>query len=125
MTVRDQLLNTTRLLRALYAPFVVGGVLLIILFLKLNSVVLAVLMIILWFTGIVLLGSLVMARFQCPKCGGNLRQLLNASGFVVISLPKGVRFCPFCGLRFDEEFPVEPKCDGKKSALDTRQDDGG
>lgn len=49
--------------------------------------------------------ALAMFLIRCPACGGRLAQLILNQG-VCASVPRRIRFCPYCGLEFDAEYSM-------------------
>jgi hypothetical protein len=61
---------------------------------------------ILWFVAFGIAG-LMLARTKCPRCNGPLYGLAGNIAFRVFR-QKRVRFCPYCGVDFDEPMESPP-----------------
>ena len=56
-------------------------------------------------SGVVCIGSIICFIFlvRCPRCHGRLGQLSNSLSAFGKPTKKGIKFCPHCGISFDDE----------------------
>src|SRR2546427_10882616 len=50
------------------------------------------------------LGGVYLARVRCPQCKERIGSMLGRAGGQ-LSLPRNLRFCPFCGVELDTPMP--------------------
>jgi hypothetical protein len=61
-----------------------------------------------WLLGVVIIvgspmGFIIYLKTLCPSCNNSLRELTQAGIFRLYRLPDKVKYCPYCGIDFDEE----------------------
>ena len=73
-----------------------------------------------WFVGIGISGSVVRHRLVCPNCKGSLFYLSSQGYPLWLKLPKLIKYCPFCGIDFDED--LQPGQPAAQKVIDQKEE---